>query len=260
LRFVYHRPVLDGRRLWRLTGASNIDESLAVLKDFHEKGYRIRFLTSRDEGLAMYPFPFEAMAEDWASEPFIYSEIVHDPLVPPFTMRDVERRFRLYTWTPGDEPSMAEKLTADGLDLDVGGWRDAPYLVSGFYGREATTGERSVRWTEPEAVIEFFLPTDNDNIPAMDLILDTVDMHRPDAVGPGRVALELNGYPMVTDTDITVVGRRLRTVADGSQLLPGRNEVIIYSDPWVPAEVLGLDDHRALGVMIDRMWVRPSSP
>ena len=95
LMFVYGKQVLNGERIWK---GDNPAQAEAFLRALKKSGRRIRFVTSGDEGLAVFPFEIAKPSLDWASGPLTLREIAHHRDSTGFWIRDRNLDFRLYTW------------------------------------------------------------------------------------------------------------------------------------------------------------------
>jgi hypothetical protein len=100
LTFIHGRQVLNGKRLWEAGDINHLRLGLRTLKAFHERGHRIRFLTSTGDGLQAYPFVPLKTRLDWTSEPLEYSTIIQHRSATGFEMAKKKKIFRLYTWEP----------------------------------------------------------------------------------------------------------------------------------------------------------------
>jgi glycosyltransferase involved in cell wall biosynthesis len=117
----------------------------------------------------------------------------------------------------------------------------------GFHLRDP--GARSVAWTSGEGTLRFVTQ------PGRKVHLSLVfGHHRPPQLGPGAVRIEVDGEPRA-ELLLTPPTSRLesqRGVVAGVDIESPRVgvpvEVKIISDTFVPAEVLGTDDRRRLGV------------
>jgi hypothetical protein len=76
-----------------------MEQGLRSLRRLGEKGRRIRFLTSTERGLAVYPRKIEPVTLDWESGNITLEEIIHSPRASDYVTRRKEYLFRLYTWT-----------------------------------------------------------------------------------------------------------------------------------------------------------------
>ena len=137
--------------------------------------------------------------------------------------------------------------------LDVGAGDDL--YVHGMHPKDAEPYGVTYRWTRETAFVRL-LGT------RPDAATLTLRMRgRPREAGDAVVRVFLDDRPLET---ITVAADRFETYAvsippDLARQVagrPGTSELRLETDPWVPLEVLGIPDARALGVMLDRVEVR----
>lgn len=98
LRFIYGKPVINGEVLFAEGRARRVQDALAVFGRLRAQGRRIRFLTSTEDGLSVFPAPIAPVTRDWVSEPYTFFEIAHHPEATGFTLREKTKVFTLFTW------------------------------------------------------------------------------------------------------------------------------------------------------------------
>jgi len=140
--------------------------------------------------------------------------------------------------------------------IDVGTSGDEPFIQSGFYRREQMpSSETTFRWTTSGAEVRLFL-----RAPRSDLLLSLrcCSKFRP-ANAPAAMALQFNHEPVPLtaisepdDEGWTTFSARV----PASLLHPTGNAVQILCNGWAPPTA----DQRVLGVMIDRIELRPLPP
>ncbi len=101
LLFLYDRQVLNGTWLYEARGPGSMARALKALERFRRAGWRVRFLTSTEHGLDLYPIHPGTVSLDWEAPPLRYRELVHGPAVTDFVWREKAAHFRLYTWQDG---------------------------------------------------------------------------------------------------------------------------------------------------------------
>lgn len=140
------------------------------------------------------------------------------------------------------------------FDLDVGTNDDLHVLR--FHSREQTEG-RTFRWTRRASYISVTTihPT------ARELTLVLHDGGRPPAAPPARVEVFLH-LQRIGQIDLVPGGFRPYTVPIPADLAARASsagdpvELRLMSTTWVPHDVLGVDDRRELGVMVDRVTIK----
>ena len=100
LALLHERQVLNGERLWDRRDEADMREGLRLLSGLGRDGRRVRFLTSTEDGLKVYPAPPEPTNMDWESEPYRFEVVIHSARARDFAREAVETRFRLFTWLP----------------------------------------------------------------------------------------------------------------------------------------------------------------
>ena len=72
--------------------------ALAVLARLRGEGWTIRFLTSTEDGLGVYPLPPPGVVTNWSSGPFPVRDVVHSPRATDFELRARNKQLGLFTW------------------------------------------------------------------------------------------------------------------------------------------------------------------
>jgi hypothetical protein len=150
------------------------------------------------------------------------------------------------------------ELTLDGADtesfsLDLGE-RDDLNVVR-FHAKE-TNDDRTIRWTGPQSSIA---------IPSMtgaerEVVLVMHDGGRPPAAPQAHVEIHLNGAHL-GGADVGQGFQEYRfpipaETAAGAAAAEEPAQLTLVSNVWSPRDLLGIDDGRQLGVMVDRVEVR----
>jgi hypothetical protein len=94
------KQMLNGRHFYRREDEGTMQTGLAALARLHREGKCIRFLTSTEEGLGVYPDEVSPVTLDWSSDRIALEEISHHPRGNGFQTRHRQLVFRLYTWHP----------------------------------------------------------------------------------------------------------------------------------------------------------------
>ena len=144
---------------------------------------------------------------------------------------------------------------AGTFDLDVGAGNDL--YVFGMYPRDTDRRGVTYRWTGERALVRL-VGTQPD---AATLTLRMSNGGRPAAAGDAVVRVFLDDYPLGA---VTVGSDRFEPyslsipphLAERVAARPTAAELRLETDPWIPQDVLGIPDPRALGVMLDRVEVR----
>ena len=253
LRFLHGYAVLNGELLRELTGPDAIRFTTGILHRLHEAGWRIRFLTSTDEGMAVFPFMLHDVWPDWESDTFTLRELRHDVHIRDYVPIRLDRRFALHTWYPSNRDWLDDSpARRPAGEVDIGSLADAWFVVAGFHGREQTDdGSVNVRWTGRQAVLALPRPPAGQG---MTIELDYIDRHRPPFPDGERVTLALNGRLIATAIESEDHAHRLsaRIPADWFADLD-RPRLIVHVPTWSPAAATGGADPRELGVMLDRL-------
>ncbi|MCA9630854.1 MAG: hypothetical protein KC766_24475 [Myxococcales bacterium] len=140
------------------------------------------------------------------------------------------------------------------LDLNVGTPSARPYLVAGFYDDESD-GNRRAAWSSGErSVIALPIAPRPDRAYVV-----RITAHAVEALAPLTVEARLNGKPLGSEKFGAGWGYHSYPVPRGS-LQSGANLLeLSYPTTVQPAEVEpGSEDHRALAVRIEKVWVTPS--
>ena len=140
----------------------------------------------------------------------------------------------------------------DGFELDVGS--GDKLLLRRFHGQEGLgSTETTFRWSRDVSFISVLGVSRNRRV----VTVWMSNGGRPSSAGPATVEIALNGRALGT---VTVGGafepHRLEVPSGLAAELetseaPGRLRLL--TSTWSPADVLGGDDTRALGVMVDRV-------
>jgi hypothetical protein len=138
------------------------------------------------------------------------------------------------------------------LDIDVGGFDD-PWVLR-MFARQDQDGA-TYRWVRNLSYVTF------PGIPATAraIVIRAADGGRPEAAGPAEVQVFLNDRAVGT---VTIRGgfsdHRLALPAGAAADAAARSApsvVRLVCKTWVPKELLGGSDDRALGIMLDRIWL-----
>ena len=138
------------------------------------------------------------------------------------------------------------------LDIDVGGFDD-PWLLR-MFARQDQDGA-TYRWVRNLSYVTFL------GIPAtaQAIVIRAADGGRPEAAGPAEVQVFLNDRAVGT---VTVRGGfsdyRLALPSGAAADAAARSApsvVRLVCKTWVPKDLLGGSDDRALGIMLDRIWL-----
>lgn len=100
LAMIYGKSVLNGRGLWVKDDPELMRDGLQALRRLHEQGKRIRFFTTVEQGLELYPISLKNISLDWEAPAFIRKELIHGQNVSGYNYRERRHKFRLYTWFP----------------------------------------------------------------------------------------------------------------------------------------------------------------
>ncbi|NQT91732.1 MAG: hypothetical protein HQ559_03150 [Lentisphaerae bacterium] len=102
LALLYGKQVLNGQPMWRDASGKKAADGFRALERLAANGKRVRFLTSSDKGIKLYPVRVKTEGPTWSSGPTTLEEIIHHPRASRFALQPRERTFRLYTLaTPG---------------------------------------------------------------------------------------------------------------------------------------------------------------
>jgi len=146
------------------------------------------------------------------------------------------------------------RLDDEWFDLDIGIADDLHVLR--FHAREASEG-RTFRWTGAPSYVS--VTTIDPSARELTLVLH--DGGRPDAAAPARIEVFLHNQRLGsldvaggTFSPYTLpIPEELATRAAASR---DPVELRLVSTIWRPSEVLGVDDDRELGVMVDRVTIK----
>lgn len=144
-------------------------------------------------------------------------------------------------------------------ELDVGSPADTPFLTEGFYARERLPDGATVRWTAPSARVTLFL---SKPAAGTELHVEYADS-RPPAAPPANVTMTFNRQFLALrdEPHPAMAGRRiLKASLPAGVVFTGENELVISCQGWNPGAVLNSPDTRELGLHVDSIRVRPSTP
>jgi hypothetical protein len=107
LRMITGKMVINGEVLWMEEGADAYHQAAAdrfaaalpVLERFRSAGWTIRFLSSTDKLLSVYPAAL-SVVQDWQGESFSYEVVAHHAKATRFKVKPRTKQFTLYTWKP----------------------------------------------------------------------------------------------------------------------------------------------------------------
>lgn len=139
--------------------------------------------------------------------------------------------------------------------LDIGSAADDAFILDGFYGKERTTGNTSVRWSGREGVV--LIPRIRERGRA-EFRIRCVDM-RPEEVKEAPVFV-LDGDRIPAEkVDVIRQEDRFLEYVFSVEARPLRHGIMdtlsIVSEPWVPKELTASSDERELGCMVDSIKV-----
>jgi hypothetical protein len=142
----------------------------------------------------------------------------------------------------------------DGFELDVGINDDL--FVRRFHAKEAGPSGVTFRWTSNVSYVSVLGTRPDQQI----LTLSMAAGGRPAAAGPAEVKVSLNDRPLGT---VTVRGAfapyRFAIPPDLAAAIAESDDAArlqLVTSVWKPAAVLGGNDSRELGVMVDRIEIR----
>ncbi len=99
LRFIYGKSVVNGELYYAGQGDPvKMKQALDALRQLRASGKRIRFLTSTERELGVYPIPVAPVSKDWTGAPLTYREVAHHPRGSTFPMKEKTKVFNLFTW------------------------------------------------------------------------------------------------------------------------------------------------------------------
>lgn len=103
IRFLTHIPVINGELFWAAEDEGDRQRlAMRVLRRLHQEGWRIRLLTSTEQGLDLYPLPWTTARLDVEGGSWRARELLQHPRARRYQMRERLRRFRLFTWIPAE--------------------------------------------------------------------------------------------------------------------------------------------------------------
>ncbi|MCX7818368.1 MAG: hypothetical protein N2652_04040 [Kiritimatiellae bacterium] len=101
LRFLADVPVVNGELFWAAEDDGDRQRlAMTVLARLRREGWRIRLLSSTDKALAIYPLRWEGARLEVDAGRWTAGELLQHPRARGYTMRQRERRFRLFNWEP----------------------------------------------------------------------------------------------------------------------------------------------------------------
>lgn len=98
LRFIYGKRVINGELFYEDPSPERMRRALTALGRLRDRGWRVRFLTSTDRELTVFPVGVEGAAWDGVKEPFLLVDVAHRRGRAGFDMSDRWKEFRLFTW------------------------------------------------------------------------------------------------------------------------------------------------------------------
>jgi hypothetical protein len=238
LAYIYARNVL-----LLATAAPDKETFAAFLEDAQTKYSRVLFLGSGGTNLLSHRYGVRPLASERFQVPEYESPLNAYPR--GVTMKEFD--YGLYEFTAPE--------SHDGLwfELDLG-FRDDLHVVR-FHAKEETDG-RTIRWTQRQSFITVsIIPPDTRNV--------TLWMHnggRPAAAPPADLEVFFHGEPLGTvrvedgwrEYSLAIPPELAARAAGAGDPV----ELRLLTTTWNPREVLGTDDDRELGVMLDRVAVR----
>lgn len=108
LALIHGRNVLNGREIWMEPDGDRLPAMLSTIERLANEERRVRFLTSTDKGIALYPVETDAFVQDWSSPAIAYQSIIQHPRATRFELQTREVRFRLYTFDPDGTDAVKE--------------------------------------------------------------------------------------------------------------------------------------------------------
>jgi hypothetical protein len=85
--------VLNGERIWSSGDGERAKAAAAFLAAQQARGKRIRWVTSTERGMAVYPPPLTATNRLWSSPPFEFREIAHHRNARGFELRTIRHEW-----------------------------------------------------------------------------------------------------------------------------------------------------------------------
>lgn len=98
LRFLHGVRVLNARPFYARDKEDTMSAGISALERLKQEGKTIRFLTSTERGLDVYPLDPGNVDLDWKSKPVILDRIIHHKRMSDFKIEHKTRIFQLYTW------------------------------------------------------------------------------------------------------------------------------------------------------------------
>jgi hypothetical protein len=204
---------------------------------------RVLFLGSGGTDLLSHRYGVHSIASERFQVPEYEAPVNALPRV--VTMKEFD--YGLYEFTP------PEPREGRWFDLDLG-TRDDLHVLR-FHAKEETDG-RTIRWTQRQSFISV-------TVVSADARQITFWMHnggRPAAAPPARLEVFFHGEPLGTipvedgwrEYALPIppdLAARAAAVGDPVELR-------LLTTTWNPREVLGANDDRELGIMLDRVAVR----
>lgn len=165
----------------------------------------------------------------------------------PSTLETAYYGIEIYDLIPPD----AAAKTAGETMVDIGTF-DAPYIQSGFYGKEPLPGTGTMRWTDGLAAVE--IPTAV--TPSVQITI-RAKIYRPEIVTPAEVAVLLDGRPIGKFTPT----EEWQTFTFSGQPYPVNGESLLQfrTETFNPAELGINNDGRDLGFLVDWIEITPDS-
>jgi hypothetical protein len=193
----------------------------------------------------------ELLSSRWSVEPlasdrFQISEYESAKNAYPRTVKQKEFDYSLYVFGPPVAPSGANELDI-GINDDLN--------VTRFHAKESTEG-RTIRWSQSQS----FIIVNRIGAGDRTLVLWMNDGGRPAAAPPAEVTVLMqdrvlgtvrvtpgfNGYTIAIPSDAAAAA-----AATGEPV-----RITLRTTTWNPRTLLGTNDDRDLGVMVDRVAVR----
>jgi hypothetical protein len=146
----------------------------------------------------------------------------------------------------------------EALAVDIGREGDAALIQSGWFDREPAGGGTRVRWTSPHATLRLPLAPKEGGYQ----LLVYARRGRP-ADHPAAATFKINGQSLQEESVQVDAVHGLETyrliVPSGTLNSGWGNRLDVTSAPWIPGDVGGQIDRRPLGLMIDRIELKPMS-
>ncbi len=237
LAYIYARPVL-------LLNSARPDKALFArfLEWAHTRYRRVLFMGGGGTDLLSSQYGVRPLASDRFQVPE-YASLVD---AYPDTVRQKEFEYGLYEFTAAEPP-------VSTFDLDVG-VRDDLHVLR-FYAKEESAG-RTFRWTRARSFVSMTVIRPD----SRDVTIWMNNGGRPGTVPPADVSVSLHGVALGT-------ARVANGFAPYSFAIPPELaqraaaygepvELVLSTTVWNPRQVIGTNDDRDLGVMVDRVAVR----